>query len=80
MLSTVQFEVMTTNLPVKTLDSVASSLSATLYQWNIDTNHKFLVTVSTKTYTLCWVNRKFTIGKLKSSQQPIGIDQGMNNI
>ena len=30
MLSTVQFEVMTTNLPVKTFDAVASSLSATL--------------------------------------------------
>ena len=46
------FEVMTSTLPKGTLGSVASLLAATLYQGNLDRNHKLWNIVSSERYIL----------------------------
>jgi hypothetical protein len=46
------FEVMTSTLPKRTLGSVASLLTATLYQGNPDRNHKLWNIVSSERYIL----------------------------
>ena len=53
------FEAMTSNLPKGTLDSVASLLTATLYQGNPDRNHTLWNIVSSERYIYsicrcCW--------------------------
>jgi hypothetical protein len=56
---------MTSTLPKRTLDSVASLLAPTLYQGHPGRNHKLWIIVLYAAGMLLYINGKFTMRKLK---------------